>query len=211
MNKISTFRDVRFLLAALGIYAALYLFNNNFYFFNLWHIPQTPYDLAIPFSPYWIYIYLAAYLLPVFMFFYLRRINLHLHYLQLFFILTIITNVIFFLFPSTIDRVPVPMSGVDSVTKLAFELLFSADKPFNCFPSTHVSTSLIAALAVRQHPRLYIIFSFIALLISYSAIAIGQHYLYDALGGAFVAFVTIEIYDRTWGVLGPALNRVNNK
>lgn len=211
MLKSSAFKDTGFLMLALGVYAALYLFNNNFYFFELWHIPQTPFDLLIPFSPYWIYIYLAAYLLPIFMFFYLRRLNLHLHYLQLFLILTIITNIIFFLFPSTIDRVPVPMSGVDPLTKFAFEMLFSADKPFNCFPSTHVSTSLIAALAVRQHPRLYIIFSFLAFLISYSAIAIGQHYLYDAFGGAFVAFLTIELYDRTLGLMGLNLNSVSHK
>lgn len=203
MIKKSFLKELGLLAGVIGIYAALYLFNNNFQFFALWHIPLTPMDQLFSFSPYWIYIYLAAYLLPIGMFFYLRKLNLQLHYLQLFFILTIITNVIFFLFPSTLDRVAVPVDGIDSITKLAFEMLFNTDKPFNCFPSTHVSTSLIAALAVRQHPRLYIIFTAVALLISYSAIAIGQHYLYDALGGAMVAFLTIEIHDRTLGDLVP--------
>jgi membrane-associated phospholipid phosphatase len=208
MRAYFNLKDVSYLIGALAIYAFLYLLNNNFQYFDIWHIPRTPYDDLVTFSPYWIYIYLAAYLMPISMFFFLRKIDLHLHYLQLFFILTIITNVVFFLFPSTIDRVPVPVEGVDSITKLAFELLFSADKPFNCFPSTHVSTSVIAALAVRSRPRLYIIFTVVSLLISFSALAIGQHFLYDALGGAFVAFLTMEIHDRTLGQLNPNLLRV---
>lgn len=192
-------KDIGLFIGVLAIYAGLYLFNNNFQYFDLWHLPRTSFDDLVVFSPYWIYIYLAAYLLPVVMFFYLRTISLHIHFLQLFFILTVITNAVFFLFPSTIDRPGIPMEGVDSMTKLAFEILFSADKPFNCFPSTHVSTSVIAALTVRQHPRLSLFFTGLAILISYSAIAIGQHYLYDAIGGAFVALLSLEVYDRTLG------------
>lgn len=199
MTPRTLFKDIGLFLGVLAIYAGLYLFNNNFQYFELWHLPHTSFDDLVIFSPYWIYIYLAAYLLPIVVFFSLRTISLHLHFLQLFFILTVITNVVFFLFPSTIDRPGIPMEGVDSVTKLAFEILFSADKPFNCFPSTHVSTSVIAALAVRQHPRLSIFFTALAILISYSAIAIGQHYLYDAIGGAFVALLSLEIHDRTIG------------
>lgn len=201
MPRRGQLRDFSIFMGVLAIYAVLYLINNNFQYFPVWSVPRTAYDQVMSFSPYWIYIYLAAYLLPVFMYFYLMRLKLHLHFLQLFFILTLITNAIFFLFPTTIDRVPVPMEGVDSITKLAFEILFTADKPFNCFPSTHVSTSLIAALSLRKHPRLYVVFTAVALLISYSAIAIGQHYLYDALGGAFVSLLTVEIYDRTLGSL----------
>lgn len=209
MSKRTHLRDLSLFSAVLAIYAVLYLFNNNFQYFKVWNIPQTAYDQVMSFSPYWIWIYLAAYLLPVFMYFYLVRLKLHLHFLQLFFILTLITNAIFFLFPTTIDRPPVPMEGVDSLTRLAFEILFSADKPFNCFPSTHVSTALIAALSVRQHPKLYVVFSILALLISYSAMAIGQHYLYDALGGAFVSLLTVEIYDRTLGSLEAKLGIVS--
>lgn len=203
------FRDFSLFLGVLAIYAVLYLFNNNFQYFPVWNIPRTAFDNLMSFSPYWIWIYLSAYLLPVFMYFFLIRLRLHLHFLQLFFILTLITNAIFFLFPTTIDRPPVPMEGVDSFTRLAFEILFSADKPFNCLPSTHVSTSLIAALSVRQHPKLYLVFMGLALLISYSAIAIGQHYLYDALGGAFVSLLTVEIYDRTLGALEPELRVIS--
>lgn len=199
------FRDFSLFVGVLAIYAVLYLFNNNFQYFPVWNIPRTAFDNLMSFSPYWIWIYLSAYLLPVFMYFFLIPRKLHLHFLQLFFILTLITNAIFFLFPTTIDRPAVPMEGVDSLTRLAFEILFSADKPFNCLPSTHVSTSLIAALSVRQHPKLYLVFMGLALLISYSAIAIGQHYLYDALGGAFVSLLTIEVYDRTLGSMEPEL------
>lgn len=188
------------LIGVLGTYVILYYLNNNFQYFDVWHVPKTFFDEVVSFSPYWIWVYLMAYIMPVFMFFYLQKLKLHLHFLKLFFILTIITNIIFFLLPSTIDRVAVPTDGVDFLTKLAFDILFSTDKPFTCFPSTHVSTSFIAALSVRQHPRLFLFFTGFALLISYSALAIGQHYLYDAFGGAFVAIFTVELYERTVGV-----------
>lgn len=189
--------ELGLLIAVLGTYVILYYLNNNFQFFSLWHVPKTFFDEAVSFSPYWIWIYLIAYILPVFMFFYLQKLKLHLQFLKFFFVLTIFTNLIFFFFPSTIDRVTVPTEGVDFLTKLAFDILFSTDKPFTCFPSTHVSTSFVAALSVRNHPKLFFWFSCLAMLISYSALAIGQHYIYDAFGGAFVALFTVELYERT--------------
>ena len=127
------------LVGVLGTYAILYFLNNNFQIFELWHVPRTFFDEMVTFSPYWIWIYLMAYILPVFMFFYLQKLKLQLHFLKLFFILTIITNLVFFLVPSTIDRVPVPTDGVDFLTKLAFEILFSTDKPsrFQLNPELH--------------------------------------------------------------------------
>lgn len=194
MFKRSLWLDLILLTSVLSIYAALYFFNNNYQFFPSWQVPRTAFDQSLTISPYWIWIYLLAYLMPLFMFFYLRRLSLHLHFLQLFFILTIVTNILFFLFPTTIDRIVVPVEGIDSLTKLAFEILFSIDKPFNCFPSTHVSTSFIAALAVRQHLRLFLFFGMIASLISFSAMAIGQHYILDALGGMFAAILAYGIH-----------------
>lgn len=200
MLKKKTLIETGLLLGVLGIYVILYFINNNFQYFNLWHVSRTRFDDVVSFSPYWIWIYLMAYILPLFMFFYLKNLELHHHFLKLFFILTILTNMIFFLFPSTIDRVSVPTEGVDSLTKLAFEILFSTDLPFTCFPSTHVSTAFIAAFSVRQHPKLFLYFTGFAFLISYSALAIGQHYLYDAFGGAFTAIVTVGVYEKTSGI-----------
>lgn len=207
MTKRKKLVELGLLIGVLGIYVILYYLNNNYQYFNLWHVSRTYFDDVVAFSPYWIWVYLTAYILPVFMFFYLQKLKLHLHFLQLFFILTIITNLVFFIFPSTIDRVSVPVDGVDSLTRLAFEILFSTDKPFTCFPSTHVSTSFIAALSVRHHPKLFVFFTGFAFLISYSAMAIGQHYLYDALGGAFAAVLSVELYERTLGVREVVLGR----
>jgi membrane-associated phospholipid phosphatase len=188
--------ELSLLIGVLGTYAVLYYLNNNYQYFDVWHVPRTTFDDLISFSPYWIWVYLTAYLLPFFMFFYLSRLKLHLHFLELFFILTILTNIIFFLFPTTIDRVSVPVDGVDPLTKLAFEILFSTDKPFTCFTSTHVSTSFVAAMSVRQFPKVFMIFIGFSALISYSAMAIGQHYLYDALGGAMVALMSLGFKER---------------
>jgi len=201
MLKRINLNDLALMVGVLLVYAILYIFNNRLQFFEIWNIPRTAFDEIVVFSPNWIWIYLSAYLMPVAMFFFLIRLNLHLYFLQLFFILTIITNIVFFLFPSSIDRIPVPMEGVSDLTKLAFEILFSADKPFTCLPSTHVSTSFIAALSVRNHPRLFLIFTVFALLISYSALAIGQHYVYDAIAGGFAALLALVIHERTVGAM----------
>lgn len=185
--------EITYLLTVLGIYAFLYYLNNNYQFFNVWHVPRTFIDMNVEFSPYWIWIYLIAYVLPVFMFFYLKRYQLHLFYLNLFLVLTLITNVCFFLFPSYIERQYVAVGSVDPLTKLAFDILFDTDKPFTCFPSTHVSTSFVAAFTLIKRRIPFFIFTKLALLISFSTLAIGQHYIYDALSGFAVAWFSFYL------------------
>jgi membrane-associated phospholipid phosphatase len=82
--------------------------------------------------------------------------------------------------------------SLDPLTKLAFDILFNTDKPFTCFPSTHVSTSFIAAFTLIRTRIPFLIFSLLAFLISFSTLAIGQHYIYDALSG--VAVATLSFY-----------------
>jgi membrane-associated phospholipid phosphatase len=184
------------LIIVLGTYAALYYLNNYYQVFTVHRVPRSVLDRGISFSPYWIYVYLLAYLMPVFLFFYLREKGLHLRYLSAFFILTILTNVVFFFFPTMIDRVTPILDQTDSITQLAFNLLFSIDQPFNCLPSTHVSTSFVAALILRKDRTQFILFLLLAISISYSSLAIGQHYFIDAVAGVIVALVSVLTIER---------------
>lgn len=193
MKRITS-EDLALFFGVLIMYVTLYLLNNNIQHFPVWTVPKSLFDQIVSFGPEWIYVYLTAYLLPFVMFFSLSRYNLHRSFVEHFFLLTSIVNLIFFFSPSTIIRPEYSLVELDELTRLAFDLLFSADKPFNCFPSTHVSTSLIAAFVVRERPRLFSALLAMALLISYSALAIGQHYLFDALGGVLAALVATWLH-----------------
>ncbi len=197
MFKNLTKAELGKLILVLVTYAVLYYLNNYYQVFAVWQVPRLALDRAISFAPYWIYVYLIAYLMPVLLFFYLRRISLHLRYLGAFFVLTILTNVVFFFFPSMIDRATPVLDQTDSITQLAFHLLFSIDQPFNCLPSTHVSTSFVAALILRREKAQFIPFLLLALAISYSSLAIGQHYFVDAAAGVIVALVSVSIIENT--------------
>ncbi len=198
MFKNLTITELGKLFLVLVTYALLYYLNNYYQFFGVYQVPRLELDRAISFSPYWIYVYLLAYLMPVFLFFYLRKKGLHLRYLSAFFVLTILTNVVFFFFPTMIDRITPVLDQTDSITQLAFHLLFRIDQPFNCLPSTHVSTSFVAALILRKERAQFVPFLLLALAISYSSLAIGQHYLIDAAGGVIVALVSVSLVERTF-------------
>src|SRR5437868_12854341 len=49
---------------------------------------------------------------------------------------SLISFVIFFVYPTTLPRAEILVSGL---TKQAFSLLYSIDPPTNCFPSLHVA------------------------------------------------------------------------
>ncbi len=197
MAKNLTLAELGKLLFVLGTYAVLYYLNNYYQVFTVFQVPRLGLDRALRFSPYWIYVYLLAYLLPVFLFFYLRNKGLHLRYLSAFFILTILTNIVFFFFPTMIDRITPPLDQTDSITRLAFHLLFSIDQPFNCLPSTHVSTSFVAAFILRHQRAQFISFLLLAFAISYSSLAIGQHYFVDAAAGVLVAMLSVSLVEKT--------------
>lgn len=112
---------------------------------------------------------------------------------------------VYLVFQTTVPRPEI--MGVGLTSQLT-AFLYSADQPFNCFPSIHCMSSYlllraIAASSMKNKWNLTVIGS-AALLIICSTLFIKQHVILDALGGIVLAEVMIRLVERTsleriWG------------
>jgi membrane-associated phospholipid phosphatase len=78
-------------------------------------------------------------------------------------------------------------------TPLVF-LIYSHDLPFNCFPSTHVSLSLISgAYWIKQAPHSKVYITVFVVLVAASTLFVKQHYIVDVAGGAILGLLSISV------------------
>ena len=70
---------------------------------------------------------------------------------------------------------------------------FTFDSNFHSFPSGHTSTIFILALACSTIvPKLKYFFLLFALIVSFSRIVVGAHFITDIIGGIIVAFLCFK-------------------
>jgi membrane-associated phospholipid phosphatase len=75
--------------------------------------------------------------------------------------------------------------------------LYSADPPYNCFPSLHVAHSFVSALAChRVHRGVGIAAGVCASFVGVSTLYTKQHYILDVLAGVFLACMAYVIFLR---------------
>ena len=100
----------------------------------------------------------------------------------------IVCYMIFYFFPTTVIR-PV-LYGNDIFTKLV-KIIYTNDRPYNCFPSIHVLHSMLAALCVAEEEKtskaIKYVSSFMAASIIISTLFIKQHYVPDIISGIILA------------------------
>ena len=76
---------------------------------------------------------------------------------------------------------------------LSFDF-FTFDSNFHSFPSGHTSTIFILALVCSTViPRLKYFFLIFALVVSFSRIVVGAHFLTDIIGGIIIAFLCFKL------------------
>jgi membrane-associated phospholipid phosphatase len=136
-------------------------------------------DRAIPFAPWTIAIYLSQFAI---LFLALWRARDATPAFVAIAVATLISAVIFILYPTTIIRPP--------TQNAAFRALWLFDVPTNCFPSLHVALAMIAAALWpdRATRRIAIIWS---IAIAISTLTTKQHYAIDVVGGAAVGTIAI--------------------
>ncbi|TDT63367.1 phosphatase PAP2 family protein [Fonticella tunisiensis] len=152
---------------------------------------QTTLDTIIPFNKYFIVPYLIWYLYVGFFIFYYSIMDDKRYFKILIGINVgmIISFIIFYFFPTTVPRPFV--YGKDIFAKLV-RLVYLNDNPYNCFPSIHVLDSVIIGAYVNRDPKISsavkIISTSIAISIIFSTVFVKQHYVYDVVGGAALAY-----------------------
>jgi membrane-associated phospholipid phosphatase len=161
------------------------------------YLPLTPVDQAIPLLPWTLLIYLSDYVFILLVMVSLKKSE---DFTTAFYRMIagiVMTFVVFLIFPTVYPRPSVPL---DPFWSEIFLYLHFLDQPTNCFPSLHVSITLIAAASLHGwRPRLRLATWLWILAICLSTLTTKQHYVLDVLGGVFVALASIRLTSRLRG------------
>jgi membrane-associated phospholipid phosphatase len=171
-----------FLLQLIAVYGLIQVFISS----GL--VPQTRWDQPIPLVPTFIIPYVLYYPLLVVPFWmaYKQDSNEDLFAAATtFFVAATICNLIFILYPTTINRPPVPGDGMLAE---AVRLLHAYDGSKALLPSGHVTYGLLANLVTwHGNKTLAYILLPVTLLIMPATVLIKQHYILDIFAGIVVA------------------------
>ena len=150
------------------------------------HQPELALDRLLPLWPAWAVIYISYLITPFLPVFVIRQEEL-LRRTFLAWLLVWLTGYASFLVYPTILPRPVGELGTGFFA-LFLRGVYDADAPRNCFPSLHVATVVVAALAIRRvHRGLGLAVGGWAALIALSTLFTKQHYVADVITGTLLA------------------------
>jgi membrane-associated phospholipid phosphatase len=161
------------------------------------HVPELALDRVVPVRPAWALVYGPLYLfliaLPVFVVRQERQIRRTvLAYLMVW----SAAYVCFLVYPTMAPR-PAKVIG-EGFAAWGLRFLYSADPPYNCFPSLHVAHSFVSALTCyRVHRGVGIAAILGASLVGVSTLYTKQHYILDVAAGIILACVAYVVFLRS--------------
>jgi PAP2 superfamily. len=152
----------------------------------------TNIDKAIPFIPAFILAYVAWYPFIILTLLYLciKDKKIYLRTLASIDIGLLVAFVFFYIFQTYVPR-PV-VDGTDIFSQIV-RIIYSCDKPYNCFPSIHVLECYLMMKGIHEYtkaPKATVIFiDFMSVLIIVSTWFVKQHVILDAVGGIYIGEV----------------------
>jgi membrane-associated phospholipid phosphatase len=187
---------VTFSMVALVSLVPLYIFIGEMMPERTLHAPGLALDRAVPLRPAWALVYGSLYLFLILLPVFVVRQEQQIRRTVLAYLMVWITAYICFLaYPTRAPR-PVQVIG-DGFAVWGLRFLYSADPPYNCFPSLHVAHSFVSALACyRVHRRVGIAAALCAALVGLSTLFTKQHYVLDVAAGIFLACVAYAVFLR---------------
>lgn len=163
------------------------------------HLLGNVIDEAIMFNVYAIIPYSLWYFMLVIVPYYLYKKdkNNFIKYIISYLLVTIIANIIFVAYPTTVIRPGV--LGITYIEKFA-NFIFKIDTPIvNCFPSLHCAISMLWILYVDTSSKTSllskILTTFICVCIMASTLIIKQHVVIDAISGIIIASTIFLLID----------------
>jgi membrane-associated phospholipid phosphatase len=172
------------------------------------HVPQLALDDLVPLKPTWALVYGALYLflilLPVLV---VRRDDHIRRTVWAYLMVWVLAYVCFLAYPTLAPRPPEVIG--EGFGLWGLQLLYSADTPYNCFPSLHVAHSFVSALTCyRLHRRMGVALVIAASLVGVSTLYTKQHCVLDVVAGILLACVAYAIFLRSYPRDGiPELHR----
>jgi membrane-associated phospholipid phosphatase len=162
------------------------------------HVPEIALDRFIPLQPAWALIYGVLYVFLILLPFFTVREADHLRRTVLAYLTVWITAFACFLVYPTISPRPAKVIG-RGFAAWGLRFLYSADPPYNCFPSIHVAHSFVSAFTCRiVHRRIGILATVGAALVALSTLFIKQHYILDVVAGIALAGTAYGVFLRTY-------------
>lgn len=171
-----------FLVAAFLLYPVLNQMPQEVHIIKLWfdeYIPLVP-IFSIPYILHIPYLFFSL----IFFVYFSRRV----HSVSISFLLCSVISSLFYTFYQT--TVPRPEIGSKDIFTNLVVLIYTHDKPYNCFPSLHVTSSVLAYLywrAITQ--KVWITLKVFTLFVVLSTLFIKQHYTPDVISGIILAFL----------------------
>lgn len=173
-----------------------YLLTNNLAVFREMNRFDMTLEDYVPFVTLSIWVYFSYYPSVILYFLVERDISKLNCYAYALLFLNLTSNLVFLIYPVAIQRYD--LSTVEQ-TGISFDmvaLLYDIDKPVNCFPSLHVANLFLLYLFLRSEGRSWATLVLLwTLLISWSTLALKQHYIWDVLGGlvgALLSFICFK-------------------
>src|SRR5439155_8184900 len=159
------------------------------------HVPELALDHLVPLQPAWSLVYgshLVFLLLPVLVMRQEEQIRrTFLAYLMVW----IVGYVCFLVYPTIASRPARVIGG--GFFAWSLRVIYSADRPRNCFPSLHVAHAFVSALTCyRIHRGVGIGAGLWAALIAVSTLFTKQHYVADVIAGLFLAWAAYVVFLR---------------
>jgi membrane-associated phospholipid phosphatase len=178
--------------------AALYLASNHLHFTIPRLLPLSSLDQAVPFMPNTVWIYLSEYIyFPLIYVLCRDMVNLNKYFFS-FFGLQVVSNLIFWAWPTTYPRESFPLpQDLNTLTYFAFSQLRATDSAANCCPSLHVSSVYLSSFIFLDEQRTRFPFFFLyGTLIAASTLTTKQHYLVDVVAGFGMAVLFYWLFHR---------------
>lgn len=173
-------------IAFIVVGGVFYLFTNNNASTSGAVDVQSGFEVYIPFVPWMIVVYylIFPYLsLPIFL---VKKYKDFFKVVIGLWIVTFASAVIFFLFPTTMERPEIVDQGLIG---MMFHAMRYVDGPFNMCPSLHVSSITFVAFAIRHFfPKSWFWNIPIAVSICISTLLVKQHAIVDVFCGFLLGF-----------------------
>ena len=109
----------------------------------------------------------------------------------------LVSHLVFLLWPTTFPRPELDPASADPLSIWLLRTYWSIDAPLDCFPSLHVSTTILPVLMlIGRAPRLVAAYAAWAAAICVSTMTTKQHAAIDVAGGVLVALATWTVFFR---------------
>ena len=180
------------LAACYGLFTATYLPINAFSVGrDAWTL-FLPGEERLPFLPIFEYLYVLTYFIAVLLIVTIRDYGTFARLLRATGLSLLVAYTTYLLFPVYFERPPLEVSSLHTWL-LSLEYL---DKPYNHFPSLHVTLSWLAVFASQVSRRARVCLWVLAAGVSVSTLFVKQHYIADVLYGFVLAWVAWQVTRR---------------